>query len=76
MGYDYSGWMEKKADESKEWALKTLSHIFDEADKSSGLTSDELDDVKDCWTILAMVEAYEHHREDEVAARVTGQPVK
>lgn len=81
MCYDYSGWMQKKADDTKEWALKTLTHIFDEAGKD-GLTSDELDDVKDCWTILAMLEGMKHEAPaeettpDAVVARVTGQNVK
>ena len=82
MCYDYSAWMHRQADKSKEQALKTLDRIFDEADKD-GLTSDALDDMKDCWTILAMIEGYEHSHANgepesaaDIAARVTGQNVK
>ena len=65
--YDYSGWIERKKDVTTEKILKTLGHIFDEADKE-GLDKDETCQVKDCWTILAMLESFDsykchHHHE-------------
>ena len=81
--YDYSGWMDRKLDMTTEWVLKSLGHIFDEADKE-GLSQDELCQVKDCWTILAMLDGFHHSDESpssngsapEMAARVNGTALK
>lgn len=90
--YDYSGWVEKKKDMTMEWVLKTLGHIFDEADKD-GLNEDETCQIKDCWTILAMLQGLSSKEEEknpengqgsnsgngsaeEIASRVNGSILK
>lgn len=85
--YDFSGWTERKMDMSYEWVLKTIGHIFEDADKE-GLTEEETCQLKDCWTILAMLEGFSHEHEhthaesegngtaQEMANRVNGTVLK
>lgn len=50
----YEGWEQDAAHETRKGVLMTVSHICDRRHKSdmSYFTSQQLDDLKDCWKIL------------------------
>lgn len=73
---DLSGWEESTMYDVQKKTLKTLDKILEDADKDR-LSSDDLDDVKDCLMVLSMIDAHENHEEvpEAVAYSAAGKSV-
>lgn len=74
MDRNMDDWLQSSTSKTIELSLKTLDRLLDETDRRDGFTPGELDDVKDCLTILTMAEKLYHHADgsNTVTPRVSG----
>ena len=52
---EYKEWRQNMAESTEHRVLKTIGKILEENEGSCRLHAQDLDDLRDCWKILAML---------------------